>query len=767
MEFMQRSTQLCVQNETSTSGGESIHSPNKYKGVQGQTCEQNESLLQPLTGAFKELHNKYYHDSFFSIMVKLREGGLLVDWSVQVGGTLYDIHCFVLAAVSLFFFSLLEERNTPRTVDLEGKVTVKGWEAILHFAYQGTLHLQKETAEEIQLAAEALQVPRVAAACKRYYKSLAAVAASDEKCETLRSIQKLYRRGFGCDVHLQASNTSFFAHRAALAAGSDFFHGMFTSGMREARQETIVLKTLSVSNLCLFIDFVYSGALKISWDNAFEKTEAALQYQLEGMIPLCFQFMREEMTTESSLDVISFANAYGLHDLKIFTEKFVLRNFKQVVALQKYLDLTAEEIVAFLSQDALYTTTELEVFHSVLRWINTDRKSRLCQAVKLMQCVRFPLITNREMRQILAVDLMAPSGKCYKVLEASLLSVPRGPSVISQLPCRMRLPDKVLVIIGGDSLNEDFSNRAPSKKMQFAHKFITGIGLVKYIEWRHLTCLPDVPRFRHGVVALNDTIYVFGGNYYYGKQDVLKTAVRYSPLEDKWDHLTDMKECHSYFPIVCLDGQIYILGGNTDTTNTQCLDSVECYNPANNTWTYAHALPQPLCGHAAAVCNERIYVSGGCDNTNQCLALMYLYDPTNGATYLSSMSAVRAGHVMETIRGKLYVAGGLGQGINGYEDQYMCEVYCPISDSWTQVASLTQAHVVAASAILQDELYILGGYSYETYRDSHMVHCYDPKTDRWVSLGTMPNAFADMKACVLSVPTHQRQPAIAGQQTST
>ncbi|XP_078497344.1 kelch-like protein 33 [Lissotriton helveticus] len=710
----------------------------------------------------KKLQSKEYLDTFFSNMSRLREDGLLVDLFVTTGGTLYNIHGFILAAVSSYFYTLMEEKKPLYTVDLEGKITVRGWQAILDFAYHGTVQLHKTSTDEILLAAEFLQVPRLVAVCMRFKNPSPpktqhmTTAEVDEKCETLRGIQDLYKKGIGCDVHLQVNDITFLVHRAALAAGSDFFHGMLMSGMREAKQETIELKTLSVADLRLFIDFIYSGIIQVNWDSIFETTEAAMKYQMQSMLTLCFQFLREEMSPEFSLDVMSLAEAYGLQDLKSFTDEFILRNFKQVVAVPKYQDLTADQLVTFLSKDALYTTTELEVFLSVVQWINTDRKQRLSQAARVMKCVRFPLMTNREMRQIIAVDLMAPSGRCYGVLEASLLSDPRGPSVMSQLPCRVRFPDKVLVLIGGDSLNDDLSNRKPSKELWFAHKFITGIGLVKYIEWRKLISLPEMPRFRHGAITLDNNIYVFGGNFYYGKQDVLKTAIRYSPQENAWETLAEMKECHSYFPLVCLDGLIYILGGNTDITNADCLNSVECYNPANNSWKYAHPLPQPLCGHDAAVCDGKIYVSGGCDSSYQCLNSFFLYDPVKNATYLSAMNAIRAGHVMETIREKLYVAGGLGHSVQGFEDQYMCEVYSPATDCWTQFARLTQAHVAAASSVLHDELYILGGYSYETYRDSHLVHCYNPVTDRWVNLGTMPYPSADIKACILSLPYHQR-----------
>lgn len=123
------------------------------------------------------------------------------------------------------------------------------------------------------------------------------------------------------------------------------------------------------------------------------------------------------------------------------------------------------------------------------------------------------------------------------------------------------------------------------------------------------------------------------------------------------------------------------------------------------------------------------------------------------------MQEERAGHIMEVLNGRIYVAGGLRwrDGHGGYADQLACEMYSPDQDLWVTLRPLPQAHVIAASAILNGELYILGGYSHNTYRDTHLIHCYNPSHDRWVNLGTLPQAYADLKACILEVPSSYRQ----------
>ncbi|XP_064415603.1 kelch-like protein 33 [Latimeria chalumnae] len=296
----------------------------------------------------------------------------------------------------------------------------------------------------------------------------------------------------------------------------------------------------------------------------------------------------------------------------------------------------------------------------------------------------------------------------------------------------------------------------PSKEIWFAHQLLNGIGLVKTIDWRHFSSMPAPPRFRHGVAVLNNMLYIFGGSRYYGERDILKSVIRFDVAQQTWEQLEDMKEPRNYFAAVCLNGLIYAIGGNKD--DCHILKTVECYDPDAKSWRMEHPLEVAVCGHASAVWNGEIYISGGCDTSHRCLETVFRYDPRIGSTYLRPMKNERGGHVMEAIGDRLYVAGGLQHcSRQGYTDQHMCEVYDPQKDAWAYITSLSWAHVMGASAVLEDKLYILGGYCFDTYKDSYLVHRYDPKMNSWVSMGTMPSAYADTTACVVSVPPYLRQ----------
>lgn len=173
--------------------------------------------------------------------------------------------------------------------------------------------------------------------------------------------------------------------------------------------------------------------------------------------------------------------------------------------------------------------------------------------------------------------------------------------------------------------------------------------------------------------------------------------------------------------------------------------------------SFVQPLDQSLSGYAVTVVNGRIFISGGFDCKYACLVSMFLYHPETGTTYLADMSHDRAQHCMEALRERLYVAGGVCNLRKYYTDQQACEVYDTVTDSWTDFALLPVPHVGAASAVLEDKFYVLGGYCQDDYSESGLVHRFDPSTQRWESMGKLRGAVTDVRACLLRLPHHFRQ----------
>ncbi|MBN3295630.1 KLH33 protein, partial [Amia calva] len=698
--------------------------------------------------------NEEYPAELFCTLLEFRESGVLTDLTLRTAdGGSFEVHAPVMAAVS----SLVKDHlDTVSELSLGPGVSRTGLAAVVDFAYTGKIAgMTEEIVAELRAVVEALGAPRVLDLCRQTEESTKGSSSTcDQRLGNLLAIAELRGEWLGCDVVLETGGKCFHAHRVILAAAFDYFRGMFMSGMREVSQSRVPLLSLGAQELSALLSCAYSGSLALGWGNVFELTPASLQLQAGAALPLCLGFLQCEMDAHSCLDVAAFAEAYGLAELGEQAEDFVLRNFQEVGQTPKFQDLSPERLRHYLAQDSLCATSELAVFRVLVSWIQAVPEGRLGLAGELMKLVRFPLMTFREFREVRAVTITLEQQGSAELYQAALKEFGFTTDSVHK-HCRVRQPPCTLVLVGGDQLAPDFGRRQISCDLWFINALRSSTGLVKEIEWRQLSAMPPPARFRHGVVVLNNRLYMLGGSHFYGKSDTLRSAYRYDPIEDSWQRLVDMQEPRNYSSVLVRDGLIYVLGGDRDTEHN--LDSVECYNPTTDCWRFARPLDQTLSGQAAATWAGEMYVSGGFNCRYQCLVSLFHYHPERGTTYLAPMSQERAEHVMEAMGGRLYVAGGVRAQGEFYTDQLACETYDPSTDLWNGFSPLPLPHVNAASAVLEGRFYVLGGYCQEDYSESTLVHRYDPLTSRWENVGKTPGPNTDIRAAVLQLPSRLRQ----------
>ncbi|XP_069564030.1 kelch-like protein 33 isoform X2 [Brachyistius frenatus] len=571
----------------------------------GQEGNGEHTCDNPFGDEGYEVHtrrSKTYPKEAFAALKELWDSSLLTDLTLTTeDGNSIHVHSLILAAVSTFILERLREKSGQQpdraedarrwSVHSGTEVDHVGLRAVVEFAYTGVvLSLNNDTMARIKAAAEELAVPRLLDLCHTEERMKEGgcpkkeeISALEQMKMTLQSIEQLKADRVGCDVILDVDGTSFHVHRVLLAATSDYFRGMFTCGMRESHQTRVALPFLSASELEALIGCSYSGVLLLSWDSVFEITCTALQLHFQPALSLCLNFMQQEIQASSCLDVASFAEAYGMSKLLEEANDFVLRNFREVSTTAKFQDLPAEKLLDYVRSEGLCVPSELFVFRAVISWIEADPEERLAQAALLMTGVRFPLMTFREFREVRAMNLRM---ECYGNTEVELYGSALK-EFSSSLPqyqdcCRVRRPKDAVVLVGGDQLNPDVGHRIPSRELWFVNSLRTGTGLVKGIEWRRLGEIPDRPKFRHGVAVMEGRLYVVGGCYFYAKDDMMKSAYSYDPVEGSWKKLADMLEFRSNFSVVVHEERLYAIGGDKEiNTNT---DSVEMYNSDTDSW---------------------------------------------------------------------------------------------------------------------------------------------------------------------------------------
>lgn len=108
----------------------------------------------------------------------------------------------------------------------------------------------------------------------------------------------------------------------------------------------------------------------------------------------------------------------------------------------------------------------------------------------------------------------------------------------------------------------------------------------------------------------------------------------------------------------------------------------------------------------------KVYVFGGGGPNFKSLNSTVCYDPQEGSwTPRTNMPTLRSGTMAATIGDRIYVMGGGFKQENGtFRFLTTVEIYHPETDSWEKGPDLLMPHDYPAVAILNDEIYILGGH---------------------------------------------------------
>ena len=180
------------------------------------------------------------------------------------------------------------------------------------------------------------------------------------------------------------------------------------------------------------------------------------------------------------------------------------------------------------------------------------------------------------------------------------------------------------------------------------------------------------------------------------------STCRFDPRQCTWTKLSHMKTRRQSFPLVGYNGRLFAFGGGTpinEGVDHPPTDKCEVYSIDKNEWKFISPLPQKRKSSSACEHGGKIYVSGGRTDDETVFTLWcyaFYHDTWEERT---SMLVGHAGHVMLSVKDKIYVVDRTNTGI---------ECYNPTADDWTKVMpSLGSLSGVARPAVMGTWVYFL------------------------------------------------------------
>ncbi|XP_014344828.2 zinc finger and BTB domain-containing protein 10 isoform X1 [Latimeria chalumnae] len=115
--------------------------------------------------------------------------------------------------------------------------------------------------------------------------------------QLLQELNEQRKKGILCDVNIVVNGNVFRAHKNILVAGSRFFKTLYCFTRKESCDQTTVthLDVVAVQGFSVILDFMYSGNLVLTSQNAIEVMSVASYLQMTDVVQSCRDFIKDAL----------------------------------------------------------------------------------------------------------------------------------------------------------------------------------------------------------------------------------------------------------------------------------------------------------------------------------------------------------------------------------------------------------------------------------------------------------------------------------------
>ncbi|XP_053561061.1 kelch-like protein 35 [Bombina bombina] len=526
-------------------------------------------------------------------------------------------------------------------------------------------------------------------------------SGSCQATQILQSLNVYRKSGIFTDVVLLIDGQEFPCHKATLSANSSYFRAMFSGNLRETNLKTVKIQNISSPTMSLLLDHMYGESIIIHQDNVEQILEASDLLQICRLRAACVDFLESQLQPCNCVGIMKFADSYSIPSLFEKSNKIILEGFEEVSCHEEFLDLSKDELVKCLSSQNLVVRKEEVVFEAVMRWVKKNISIRKKCLKEILEHVRLPLLDPVYFLEKVEKDkVIQECPECFSLLyEARMFYIVGNEGNSFRVrPRRFTEMSEVIIVVGG-------CDKKGLLKLPFTDSYHP-----KRKQWKSLASMPGYTNSEFAVCISKNNMYVSGGHMTSSDAWVFNTKL------NVWAKIAPLNKGRWRHKMATLKGEVYAVGG---FDGLQRLSSMERYSSFTNTWTPVTPMLEAVSSAAVVSCMNKLYVIGGALDAYMNTDKVQCFDPEESKwTYKTPTPfSQRCINAVE-LDNKIYVVGGLLSTIYSY---------CPLKDSWSEVASLPGPLESCGVTACDGKIFIMGG-SNENGEGTDKALTFDPNT---------------------------------------
>ncbi|XP_063283454.1 kelch repeat and BTB domain-containing protein 12 [Pelobates fuscus] len=529
------------------------------------------------------------------------------------------------------------------------------------------------------------------------------------------------------DIVLVAEGQRFPCHKVVLASFSPYFKVMFTCGLVECNQGEVVLHDVTALSVSIILEYMYSAELSINNLTVQGVATAAFFMQIDNVFHICQNYMTDHMDSSNCIGIYYFAKQISAEDLEDKAKKYLYQHFSEVGLHEEILDIEFEQLMGMIMSDDLNVSREESILELVLRWVNHGKAVRSQHLIDLLKQVRLILVNPSFLRETRKRNtILLCNSQCYDMFEEALATIEKSTQVSLTLRYGMETTS-LLLCLGNNSMG------IRSKYGSYAEASFCFAPATRKI------CFIPSPKQGEvlgtvlaGVITNNNDIILAGeaSAVRQARQKVRSVEIcRYHNRGNYcWERLCSA-EYRELYALGSVHNEIYLIGGQMKLKNqylvTNCVDK---YSVENDTWRSVAPLPLPLACHAVVTLNNKLYVMGGWtpqtdrpdDEPDRLSNQMLQYDPVRDKwTQLAPMKYSKYRFSVAVVNGEIYVLGGIGCVGPDRGQSRICldavEIYSTDGDFWREgpvmpIPLLSLRTNSSCAGAVDGRLYVCGGF---------------------------------------------------------